>query len=182
MRHIEVFAREVMRARSRAVVGLVLAGLANAGCYTYAPISFEAVKPKDDVRVRVTDDAAARLVKDLGAFSTELDGEFSRQPHDSVSIGVAIDREYRGIAVGTTTQTLFLARSDILDLRQRQFSKGRTIFVSVGAVVGFAALAATIKQIVDPNGAPDNSTTNPPPPPQMRRPPRTQFGVRIPIP
>jgi hypothetical protein len=169
------------RTRSRAVVGLALVGLASGGCFTYAPVAFESVKSNENVRVRVTDDAAARLSKDLGAFATELDGELAPQPHDSVSIGVSIDRAYRGVTVGTTTQQLYLARSEIIEVQRRQFSKSHTVLMSAGIAVGFGVLAAGIVQLVDPNG-PSDSQPTPPPPPQLRRPPRTHFGVRIPIP
>ena len=170
-----------MRKRSRAVVGLVLAGLLNGGCFTYAPTRFESIQPKDDVRLRVTDDAAARLSKELGAFSTEIDGEMSPEGRDSVALGVSIDRSYKGMSVGTTTQTLVLARAEILEVRKRQFSKTRTVLMSAGTVVGFGLLAAGISQLLDQNEPNDGQPTNPPPP-QLRRPPRTHFGVRIPIP
>jgi len=181
MRDVAVLVGEVKRARSRAVVALVLAGLANAGCFTYAPVALESIQPKTDVRVRITDDAAARLLKDLGTFTTELDGEIAHEGRDSVSIGVSIDKEYRGVTVGTTTQQLFLARSDVLEVRQRQFSKARTIVVSAVTVVGFGVLAAGVIQLVDPNGPSDTQPTPPPPPAQLRR-PRPHFAIRIPIP
>jgi hypothetical protein len=171
-----------MRKRSRVVVALVLAGLVNGGCFTYAPIKFESVQPKDDVRLRVTEDAAARLSKELGAFSTEIDGELSPEGRDSVALGISIDRSYKGMTVGTSTQTLVLARSEVLEVRKRQFSKQRTVIVSVASVVGFGLLAAGVVQLLDPNGPDDSQTTNPPPPPGLRRPPPTHFGVRIPIP
>ena len=170
-----------MRKRSRAVVALVLAGLVNGGCFTYAPARLESVQPRDDVRLRVTDDAAARLSKELGAYSTEIDGEMSPEGKDSVALGVSIDRSYKGMSVGTSTQTLVVARSEVLEVRRRQFSKKRTILMSTGTVVGFGLLAAGIAQLVDPNGPNDGQTTNPPPP-QLRLPPRTHIGVRIPIP
>jgi hypothetical protein len=181
MRNFEVCGGEVRRVPSRAVVGLALIGLVNGGCFAYAPVAFESVKSNEDVRVRVTDDAAARLSKDLGAFATEIDGELAPQRHDSVSITVTIDRAYKGTTIGTTTQQLFVARSEIVEVRRREFSTPRTILLSAGMVAGFGALAAGIAQLVDPNGPSDSQPTAPPPP-QLRRPPRTHFGVRIPIP
>jgi len=160
---------------------LVIVGLANAACYTYAPISFEAVASKEDVRLRVTENAAARLSKELGTFSTEIDGQLAREGADSVSVGVAIDRAYRGTTIGTTTQVLFLARSEIVDVRQRQFSRTRTILLSAGTVVGFGVLAVGIVQLVDPNGPSDDRAT-PPPPSPLRGPQGARIGVRVPIP
>lgn len=131
--------------------------------------------------MRVSDDAAARLFKDLGTFSTEIDGQLTHEGSDSISLGVEIDRAYRGTTIGTTTQVLFLGRSEVVEVRQRQFSRGRTILLSAGAVVGFGLLAVGVAQLVDPNGPSDEHPTQPPPP-QLRRPAGYHFGVRLLIP
>lgn len=175
MRRPEVRPGQLIRA------ALAIVGLASAGCYSYVPISLQAAESTEDVRLRVTEDAAARLVKDLGTFTTEVDGRLTSQGRDSVSLGVAIDRTYRGTTVGTTTQTVFLARSEILDMRRREFSRPRTVLASAGVVGGFAILAIGIKQLVDPNGPSDDQPGQPPPAP-LRRPAVHRIAVRIPIP
>jgi hypothetical protein len=160
---------------------LSLAAAANAACYHYVPVSLETAGSNDEVRVRVTADAAARLTKDLGAFTTEIDGQFAPQGRDSVSVAVPIDRAYRGMTVGTTTQVLFLGRSEVVDVRKREFDRARTILVTTGAVVGFGLLATTVVQLADPN--PDSQDGRTPPPPNpSRTPTRHGFTVRIPIP
>jgi hypothetical protein len=155
--------------------------MTNVACYSYAPVSIQSLSPKEDVRLRVTEDAAGRLAKDIGSFSTLVDGQLAPEGPDSVSLGVAIDRSYRGTTVGTTTQTLFLARSEIVEVRRREFSRSRTILASVGTVVGFGLLAAGIVQLVDPNGASDDQPSAPPPAP-LRRPAGHHIMVRIPLP
>jgi len=170
------------RSRRRLVVAtLVLAAAANAACYSYVPVSFASVDTKEDVRLRVTENAAVRLVKEVGTFSTELDGQLAPEGRDSISLGVTIDRTYRGATIGTATQTLVLARSEIVEVRRRQFSKSRTVALTVGTLVGFGALAAGIVQLVDPNGAPEGEVT-PPPPTTIRRPSGIHIGLHIPIP
>lgn len=173
--------RSEVRGSQVAALALVIATLASAGCYSYVPVSFQAVGSKEDVRLRLTEGAAARLAKDLGTFSTEVDGQLAREGADSVSLGVPIDRSYRGTTIGTTTQTIFLSRSEVLEVRKREFSRSRTVLVSAGVVVGFGALAAGIVQLVDQNGPSDQGTT-PPPPPALRRPPAHHISLRIPIP
>lgn len=162
---------------------LAILGLASAGCYSYVPISLQSAASKQDVRLRLTENAAARLAKDLGTFSTLVDGQLAGEGPDSVSLGVPIDRTYRGTTVGTTTQTLFLARSEIVEVRRREFSRSRTVLASAGIVVGFGVLAAGIVQLVDPNGSSDDQPGTPPPAPLRR--PRAggpHIGVRIRIP
>jgi hypothetical protein len=134
------------------------------------------------VRLRVTETAAARIAPEIGVFSTEIDAQFAREAADSISVGIPVDRTYRGTTIGTTTQTLFLGRSEVVEVRKREFSRSRTVLVSAGTVVGFGLLAAGITQLVDPNGPPSDQPP-PPPPPQQRRPlGHYRFSIRIPIP
>lgn len=170
-----------MQRRGRAIVALLVALTGISACYTYVPVSLAAVESKEDVRVRVTDGAAVRLSKELGAFSTEIDGQLTPEGADSISVGVEIARAYRGTTIGTSTQVLFLGRSEVVEVRKREFSRSRTVLLSAGAVVGFSIAAAGIAQLVDPNGPPDNQTT-PPPPPALRRPSGYHLGVRLPLP
>ena len=169
------------RVRSRAAGALIAASLMSGACYQYVPVSAGAVAPKDEVRLRLTEDAAARISKDLGVYSTQIDGQFSRQGTDSVSLGIPIDRTYLGTTIGTTTQTVYLGRSEVLEIRERKFSRGRTILFSAGVVAGFGLLAASISQLVDPNGPPDDHPIQPPPPDGLRR-STHHVIVRIPIP
>lgn len=131
--------------------------------------------------MQVTESAAARLAKDLGAFSTAVDGQLAAAGQDSVSLGVSIDRSYRGTTIGTTTQTLYLARSEIVEMRRREFSRPRTILASAAIVGGFGVLAAGIVQLVDPNG-PSGDQPSAPPPAPVRRPRGHGIVVRFAIP
>lgn len=168
-----------MSVRGRTIGALLAA--ANVACYRYAPITLGAAPPASEVRVRVTDGAAARLSKDIGAFVTEIDGQLALQGPDSVSLAVPIDRAYRGVTVGTTMQTLFLGRSEVVEVRKREFDRTRTTLVSVGAVVGFGLLAAAVVQLADPN--PDSQDGLPMPPPAPNRiPHRHGLTMRIRIP
>ena len=163
------------------MIGARLFAAANGACYRYAPVSLGGAASSSEVRVRVTEAAAARLSPDLGAFTTEIDGRLAAQGPDSVSVAVPIERAYRGITVGTTTQTLYLGRSEIVEVRKRQFDRVRTTLVSAGVVVGFGLLAAAVVQLADPN--PDSQDGPPMPPPSPTRIPRPHgFIVRIPIP
>lgn len=164
------------------VILLLIAGVASTGCYSYVPISMAAVESKQEVRVLVTPDAAARLSKELGVFSTQLEGEFTREGTDSVSVGVPIDRLYNGNTIGTTTQLLFLGRSEVVEVRKREFSRSRTVLMSAGTAVGFGLLAVGVKQLVDPNGPSDSQPPPPPPPSPLRRPAVHRLVIQIPIP
>jgi hypothetical protein len=176
MRNPEVRASLVRRS----IGALVAAGLAASACYRYVPVPITSAASQE-VRIEVTPTAARRLAGDLGVFSTEIDGRLAPERHDSVSVHVPIDREYRGMTVGTTDQVLFLGRSEIVEVRRREFSRARTGLVAAGAVVGFGALAAGIVQLFDPNQPSDQTLTPPPPPQGSRRPSGVHLRIRIPI-
>lgn len=174
--------RRAARIVRRHSIGLsLIAAWVGGACYRYVPISPATAGPNDEVRIRVTDAAAARLSKDLGAYVTEIDGQFAPQGSDSVSIAIPIERQYHGMTVGTTSQVLYLGRSEVVEVRKREFDRARTILVSAGSVVGFGLLAAAVVQLTDPN--PDSQDhPSPPPPTPSRIPLGHRFTVRIPIP
>jgi hypothetical protein len=171
------------RLRHAAIRALLVAGVTSSACYRYAPVPITSAT-NENVRIEITQTAAKRLAADLGVFSTELDGRLGSERRDSLSVHVPIEQQYRGMAVGTTEQTVLLGPSEVVTVRKREFSRGRTVLLAAGAVAGFGALAAGIAQIVDQNQPSDQSLT-PPPPSQSRGPrPRTgaRFGLRIPLP
>jgi hypothetical protein len=166
--------------RRRAGAACVFALLAgSSGCFSYAVVPLASVPPKEEVRVHITNDAGARLVKDLGIYTTVLDGAFDAHG-DSVSVTVPIVREYRGQVLEGANQALYLGRSEVLEIRQRKFSRSRTILASVGATALFVGLVQSIIAIADPN--PDTDGPPPPPPPGNRIPRRSPFVIRFTLP
>jgi hypothetical protein len=151
----------------------------SSACFTYVPVQMTALAPQQDVRVRITDNAGARLIKDLGVYTTQLDGEFEAHG-DSVSVTVPIVREYRGLALPATNQSLYLSRSEVVEIRQRRLSTTRTVLATAGVVAGFVALVESVQAIFNPSEA----TEEPPPPPPVgiRIPIRALTLIRIPIP
>ena len=135
------------------------------GCYRYTPVDPATVRANEEVRVRVTESAAQRLVSDFGIFTAQLEGQFALEGTDSASVSVAIGRMYQGMALENVRQTLFLGRSEIVDVRRRELSRNRTALAAVGALAGFVALVGTVTQLCDEN-PPDDG---PPPPPPARR-------------
>lgn len=140
------------------VLGL---GLLLTGCYRYVPTDLASIRPAENVRVRVTEPAAARLVREFGTYLTELEGQIVREGSDSVSLTVPIGRDYRGVALEGGRQVLWLGDSEVVGLRRREFSRTRTVLVSAGALVVFGLLVATVTQWGDPN----SDVVEPPPPP-----------------
>lgn len=152
---------------------VVLAALASSSCYRYVPVRLETADQHEDVRIRVTEPVASRLIKDLGAYTTELDGQVTRDGSDSIAIALAIGREYRGLALDSATQILHLSRADLVDVRRRTLSRSRTALASAGVLIAFGLFVGSVVQWGDPNTA---SQEPPPPPPSPIR-----FLLRVPI-
>lgn len=136
-------------------------GLTLGGCYNYVPVDLASVRPAEHVRVEVTEQAAVRLVRDFGAYVRELEGQVGREGSDSVSVTVPVGRDYRGVALEGGRQTLFLGRQEVVGVRRREFSRKRTVAVSVGSLVVFGVVVASVAQWGDPN----SEVVEPPPPP-----------------
>lgn len=131
------------------------------GCYNYVPVDLASVRPEEHVRVEVTEPAAVRLVKDFGAYLKELEGQVAREGSDSVSVTVPVGRDYRGVALEGGRQTLFLGLQELVGVRRRKFSRGRTVAATLGTLIAFGAIAAGVAQWADPN----TEVIEPPPPP-----------------
>jgi hypothetical protein len=152
----KVFPAGAARCVARCWLGLIL-----CGCYRYVPVDLGSVQRAEFVRVDVTEQAAVRLVKDFGAYLTSLEGQFSREGTDSVSVTVPVSRDYRGVSLEGGRQTLFLGLQEVKGVRRREFSRSRKMAVSVGSLMVFAAIVAGVAQWGDPN----SEVVEPPPPP-----------------
>ena len=156
------------------MVSVCLLAVLLGGCYSYVPIEIASVRPAEYVRVEITDTAAVRLVRQFGAYLTELEGQVAREGSDSLSVTVPVGRDYRGVALEGGRQTLFLGLKEVRGVRRREFSRGRTVAVSVGSLVLFGAIVAGVAQWGDPNTQVDEP---PPPPPPS---PLILFRFRVP--
>lgn len=151
--------RKAGRAGTIAVLSI---GLASTGCYRYVPVQVAAVDPQEDVRILVTESAAARLSRDLGAYTTSLEGRLRQEAHDSVSISLPVTRSYRGRVMDSGWQTLFLGRGEVVQVDRREISRARTVAAGVGAVAVFGLIINSVVQWLDPN---PSGEEQPPPPP-----------------
>jgi hypothetical protein len=156
-------------------LGLAAAG---TGCFTYARVPLEGVRAGENVQVRLTEAAGARLIDEFGAFTQRLEGPLAREGADSLSISVMVGREYNGMALEGMRQSLFLGRSEVVEVRRRELSRSRTALAGVGALAVFALLINGVMQTSDDN--PNTGEPPPPPPPPGMR--AARIGVLFPFP
>lgn len=118
-------------------------------CYSYMPIEVSAVRPGASVRARVSPPAALRLAPLLHVSDARV---VSGTLIDSIADGVLV--EVPTIVpgeVGSTFETLHqrvsIARSDLVEFETRKIDRFRT-----GAIIGVAAIAASVVIVRALNG------------------------------
>ncbi|MGH7459531.1 MAG: hypothetical protein ACREMA_00705 [Longimicrobiales bacterium] len=164
-------------ARWRALGALLLATTIGSGCYHYVPIEAQSAQADEEVRVRVTDSAAVRLVKEFGGYTGLLEGQLADGPSDSLALSIMIGRAYRGVSLDQMRQTLYLGRTEVVQVQRRQLSRGRTALTTAGVLVVFGVFVKSVVLQGDPNPIDDS---NPPPPPPLSG--ARRWYIRIPIP
>jgi hypothetical protein len=112
--------------------------LTTSACFTYRPVATTIVRPDEEVRVRITDDAALRLAGHYGAITQRLEGQLAPTDSDSLMLAIWIGRAYTGTSFENARQRLSLGRQEVVEVRRRQFSLSRTAIVAAG-IVGVAA-------------------------------------------
>lgn len=155
--------RPAAAALPHALVLLPIQVLAAAGCIQYVPVDAGTVRPDEEVRVRVTENTAVRLVSELGRITPELEGSVAPQGSDSVAVSLWIGREYRGTPFENVRRTVALDRLEITEVRRRQISVARSTLAAAGVATVFAVLINRLTHQENPN--PSDNGTDPPPPP-----------------
>ena len=100
---------------------------------------------------------------------------------DSVALTVAIEREYRGVVLDSTTDVFHLSLTDVAGVQRRELSRGRTVLAAAGTVAGFILLTRAVVQLTNPNPGTDESLPQPPPP-QARIPSAYFLRLQVPFP
>ena len=162
------------RARYRLPI-LALCALWSAGCFKYARVETNAVPPEEDVRIRVTRDAAIRVGPHLGNISERLEGRLAPLGQDSLVVAVWIGKDYIGSPFENTRQRVSLTPNEIVEVRRRTISWPRTALAAAGLIAGTVLFIDQIGLIGDDN--PRDPRTPYQPPVDMRG-----FPVRFTIP
>lgn len=116
-------------------VFLVLATGMLAGCYRYAPVETNELRPGLGVRARITAAAADRLAPLLGEAPRTLVGTVISESGDTVIVETpAVMQAEIGSSIQTLHQRVSLMRGDVLEWEQRSLDRVRT-FGLVGATV-----------------------------------------------
>lgn len=129
----------------------------------YVPVEFEAVRPDEEVRVRLSNDGAVMAARQIGRIETELVGTVAPRGSDSLAVSVPIGRDYPGTPFETVTERVVVPRTEVNEIRRGRFSFWRTgVVVAAIGVVTWALIDSVVLQ-ENPN-PPDENGPDPPPP------------------
>ena len=150
------------RVAIRVSLGFFLA-FAPGACVRYTNVDLGRVPPREEVRVRLTDDGAVRAARHLGRIATQLDADVQARPPDSVAVIVWLGKNYEGTQFEDVRETIVFPESEIQDFHLRRLSPQRTAVALGGAAIVFAFLVDQIFLQEDPNRPPGDDRENPPP-------------------
>jgi hypothetical protein len=165
----------IQNCRWKAVLLLTAAIASTAGCFKYAAIDPGSVNPQEEVRVRVTNDAAVRIGPYLGTVTENLEGRLTPLSPDSLALSIWIGKDYRGTPFEDSRQRVSLGARELVEVRRRELSLQRTGIAAAGVVAVTALLIS--KVVFEPNPNPGGSGRPGPPPTDDRVMIRIPFGL-----
>jgi hypothetical protein len=116
------------------------------GCYSYQTIRLEDVRPDLNIRVRVTPEATGRVAQVMGYLTQDVEGTFVSLRQDTVLLTVVTPTAPEARTIQRLYQRLDLPASQILEIQQRTFSRGKTyscVAVGAAAAAGVVVWAFT---------------------------------------
>ncbi len=126
--------------RSLEVLGL-LALLPAGACYSYRTIPIDEVRPELEVRLRVKPEAAVRVSEVVGYPTQNVEGTFVHLQGDTLLLTVPSPTAPEARTVQRLYQRLDLPVSQVIEVQQRSFNRGKTFACIAGAVAAGAGVA-----------------------------------------
>lgn len=136
-----------------------LLGVAS-GCYTYTPV--RSVETPGTVLVfPLNDQGRLTLGQSVGPSAQTIEGTLQSQTDSSYVVSVNSVSYFNGGSNKWSGEPLTIGRTLVQDVKERQFSRGRTLLVVGAATAGF--LAFVLSRTLFSSSSPDRQG-NPPPP------------------
>jgi hypothetical protein len=130
------------------------------GCYTYTPIMGRA-DPGATLVLSLNDRGRSEMGEALGSSVAEVEGVLGSENDSVYVLNVSSVKYLNGQSNTWSGESLTVAKTYVSSLREREFSRGRTVVVAGGGV-GAVLLFALSRSLL---GSPPNVFEGPPPPP-----------------
>lgn len=129
--------------RFSAMLCIALLGF-QTGCHTYLPVSSAVPDRGETVGVVLNDYGRAQLGSRLGELVERVDGELIAQTDSAITLNVSRTRSLRGSHSIWAGEPVEIPKAGVLGFQKRQFSRGRSVFMTIGIVLGIVALGSAI--------------------------------------
>lgn len=146
--------------RLTAVLCFMLVGV-QTGCHTYLPVTAAVPDRGESVGVRLNDQGRALLSGRLGELVERVDGELIAESDSAITLNVSRTRSLRGGHSVWAGEPVEIPRAGIMGFQKREFSRGRTLLMTIALVVGVVAIGSAIGLDVIGLGRGDKGSGNP---------------------
>ena len=136
--------------RSRAATAALFAGALSAACYSYNPVPVSALPAGRDIRLALTDSGSVALASQLGPSVIEVHGRLLADSAGRVVLSMQSSKTRDGNESDWHGERVEIGHALVATAGTRQFSRGRTVLVSV---LGGGALAAITAAFLGPGSA-----------------------------
>ena len=134
----------------------------SAGCFRYTRIEPGVAPTEEELRVRVTREAAMRVGPQLGRLSEQYEGRLEPLGTDSVVLAVWIGKDYIGSPFENTRQRVSLTPGEIVEVRRRTIDVRRTALAAAAVVAVTGLVIGTVVTEGDPNPTDPGGPYQPP--------------------
>lgn len=142
----------------RITAGLCAVAMATqVACHTYLPAQEVVPVAGKDVTVQLNDRGRSLVGDRLGESVVEVEGRLVASTDSDVTLSVSRTVMLRGASAVWAGEQVAIPREGVRSFRLREFSRGRTVLVSIVAVAGIAVLGGLISLLAGGNGRPDSS-------------------------
>lgn len=138
--------------------------LALPACYSYSPVERGTPEAGSEVRLRLNDDGAERVVRQTPLTEREvLEGRIVQQGDQEIRVLVSRPARRQFAAGGRMQDTVGLLRSGIESVELKQMETGKTAALVGGITAGAVLLGATLLNSGGGGGSPpgDGGDSNP---------------------
>jgi len=157
-----VMSRRVSSSRRLTALLCVLLLAVQTGCYSYLPIQETAPSAGQAVAVILSDEGRQLVRGRLGELVERVDGTLLSVSDAAITMSVTRTLSLRGVESIWAGEQVEIPRVGIRGFRERQLSRSRTTFLTVGLIVGVAALISGLTLAVGGTGRPDDGVPCPP--------------------
>lgn len=98
----------------------------------------------------------------MGELVERVDGSLVSATETAITLSVTRIRSLRGTHAIWAGEQVEIQREGIRGFHERQFSRGRTVLLTIGVIAGVAALISVLTLVVGGNGRPGGGGACPP--------------------